>query len=331
MTLAALCPNLRSLRLDMCGRIDTETIAKWGAVFEHLERLDLEGPFLVRVNGWIEFFQNVGKKLRGFLITYVDAANLRTRWLTQSINRQTPRFDLDCLKAMVDNCPDLQELRMSQFGLLSDKWLPTLAKLKNLTSFDISSPGQYSVHDDAMIALLQEIGPNLETLNISKHTALTDRVLLEGVAKYCPRIQHLVMHNMPDYAFKRQEDEQPDSDPKGITNEGMAKFFKAWKAAGHKGLVTADLHGNYMAGSEALRALIEHSGATLEYLNISGWGQASHQALTSLGRECKNLRSLDLGWCRELTDFGMKDILDGCDSLKAVTVWGESCASCFCI
>lgn len=230
---------------------------------------------------------------------------------------------------MVDNCPDLQELRMSQFGLICDEWLPTFAKLKNLTSFDISSPGHYSVHDDAMIALLQEIGPNLETLNISKHTALSDRVLLEGVAKHCPRIQHLVMHNMPDYAFKRQEDEQPDSDPKGITNEGMAKFFKAWKAAGHKGLVSADLHGNYMAGSEALRALIQHSGATLEYLNISGWGQVSHQALSSLGQQCKNLRSLDLGWCRELTDFGMKDILDGCDSLKAVTVWGESCVSCF--
>lgn len=212
---------------------------------------------------------------------------------------------------------------MSQFGLLCDEWLPSLSTLKNLRSFDISSPGQYSVHDDAVIALLQEIGPNLETLNISKHTALTDRVLLEGVAKFCPRIQHLTMHNMPDYAFKRQEDEQPDSDPKGITNDGMAKFFKAWKAEGHKGLVTADLHGNYMAGSEALLALIKHSGSTLEYLNISGWGQVSHDVLGSLGRKCQNLRSLDLGWCRELTDVGMKDILDGCDSLKAVKVWGK--------
>jgi DNA repair protein RAD7 len=71
MTLAALCPNLRSLRLDMCGRIDTDTIAKWGALFGHLERIDLEGPFLVRVNGWIDFFKNVGDKLKGFLITWV--------------------------------------------------------------------------------------------------------------------------------------------------------------------------------------------------------------------------------------------------------------------
>jgi DNA repair protein RAD7 len=224
---------------------------------------------------------------------------------------------------MVDNCPGLQELRMSQFGLICDEWLPSLAKLKNLISFDVGSPGQFSLHDDAVIALLQEIGPALETLNLSKHTALTDRVLLEGIAKYCPRIQHLVLHNMPDYAFKRQEDEQPDSDPKGITNEGMAKFFKAWKANGHKGLVSADLHGNYMCGTQALKALIEHSGATLEYLNISGWGQVSHAVLGSLGAECKNLRTLDLGWCRDLTDLGMRDILNGCDGLKVVTVWGK--------
>lgn len=69
MTLAALCPNLRSLRLDMCGRIDTDTIDKWGSVFPHLQWIDLEGPFLVRVNGWIEFFKNIGDKLKGFLIT----------------------------------------------------------------------------------------------------------------------------------------------------------------------------------------------------------------------------------------------------------------------
>lgn len=69
MTLAALCPNLRSLRLDMCGRIDTDTIAKWGTLFGQLQRIDLEGPFLVRVNGWIEFFENIGDKLKSFLVT----------------------------------------------------------------------------------------------------------------------------------------------------------------------------------------------------------------------------------------------------------------------
>ena len=213
---------------------------------------------------------------------------------------------------------------MSQFGLICDEWLPHLAKLKNLVSLDVSSPGQFSLHDDTVIALLQEIGPGLETLNVSKHTALTDRVLLEGVAKYCPRIRHLVLHNMPDYAFKRQEDEQPDSDPKGISDEGMTRLFKTWKANGHKGLVSVDLHGNYMCGTAALEALIEHSAPTLEYLNISGWGQVSHGALGSLGAECKKLRTLDLGWCRDLTDYGMRDILNGCDELKLVTVWGKS-------
>ncbi|KAJ9104542.1 hypothetical protein QFC21_002038 [Naganishia friedmannii] len=304
ITLAALCPNLRSLRLDMCGRIDTDTMGKWGSVFEHLNRLELEGPFLVRVNGWIKFMEGMGDKLTGFLIT------------------QSPRFDLDCLKAMVKYCPNLQELRMSQFGLVCDEWLPIISELRNLVSLDLSSPGQHSLTDDPVIALLEQIGGNLETLNLSKHTALTHRVLIEGVAKFCPRIRHFTMHNMPDYAFKRQEDEQADPEPKGITNDGMARFFQAWKAQGHKGLVSADFHGNYVCQGEALAALIEHSGPVLESLNVSAWGHISPYVLLDLGKKCKNLRSLDLGWCRELTDFEIKEILEGCENLKSVKVWG---------
>lgn len=224
---------------------------------------------------------------------------------------------------MVKNCPNLEELRMSQFGLICDEWLPIISELENLTSLDLSSPGQHSLTDDPVIALLEKIGGKLETLNLSKHTALTDRILLEGIAKFCPRIRHLTLHNMPDYAFKRQEDEQPDSEPKGITNDGMAKFFQAWKTQGHKGLVSADFHGNYVCEAEALAALIEHSGAVLESLNISAWGNISPHVLLDIGKKCKNLRSLDLGWCRELTDFGMKEILEGCDSLKSVKVWGK--------
>lgn len=53
----------------MCGRIDTDTMAKWGLAFEHLHRLELDGPFLVRVNGWIKFMEGMGDKLTGFLIT----------------------------------------------------------------------------------------------------------------------------------------------------------------------------------------------------------------------------------------------------------------------
>lgn len=68
VTLASLCPNLERLQLDLCGRIDTDAMIKWGKSFKKLERIELDAPFLVRVDGWKKFAEG-HKKLKGFLIT----------------------------------------------------------------------------------------------------------------------------------------------------------------------------------------------------------------------------------------------------------------------
>lgn len=71
LTLAALCPNLEELSLELCGQLDTDTMIKWGQVFEHLRRVELWGPFNVRKEGWIRFFKDRGETLEGLLITSV--------------------------------------------------------------------------------------------------------------------------------------------------------------------------------------------------------------------------------------------------------------------
>jgi hypothetical protein len=35
------------------------------------------------------------------------------------------------------------------------------------------------------------------------------------------------------------------------------------------------------------------------------------------------LKQLNVGWCRMLTDFTMKAILDGCEQIETVKAWGE--------
>lgn len=68
-TLASLCPNLEEITLDLCGRLDTDGIIKWGKTFKHMRRVELEGPFNVRKDGWLKFIETQGKRLEGFLIT----------------------------------------------------------------------------------------------------------------------------------------------------------------------------------------------------------------------------------------------------------------------
>ena len=71
LTLAALCPNLEELSLELCGQLDTDTVIKWGQVFPQLRKVELWGPFNVRKEGWIRFFKDRGETLEGLLITSV--------------------------------------------------------------------------------------------------------------------------------------------------------------------------------------------------------------------------------------------------------------------
>ena len=236
------------------------------------------------------------------------------------LRRQTPRFDKECLETMVKYCPNLKELKMREFGLLADDWLPEIAKLKQLELLDLSAPGTSSLTDEPVIALLKEIGAELDVLNLEDHIRLTDRVLLEGIVPHCLQVRRLILANVADYT-PPQEDEQYEKS--GLTNDGVAKFFTEWKASGHEGLFEANFSMCHDLKEEALNAMISHSGATIENLNVKGWKTVSEDSLTEIGRKCPNLKDLNVGWCRLLTDFSMKEILEGCDKLERVKAWGQ--------
>jgi DNA repair protein RAD7 len=105
----------------------------------------------------------------------------------------------------------------------------------------------------------------------------------------------------------------------------VAQFFNAWKAVGHEGLFEANFAMNHDLKDEAMEAMLTHSGSTIENLSVKGWRTVSEDSLTAIGSKCPNLRQLDVGWCRQLTDFSLKEILEGCDKLERVKAWGTWC------
>jgi DNA repair protein RAD7 len=221
---------------------------------------------------------------------------------------------------MVEHCPKIRDLRFREFGLLKDSWLPILSKLQNLESLDLSAPGHVSLTDDAVIDMLSKIGPGLSSLSLEDHIRLTDKTLMQGILKHCPNVRKLDLSNIADYTPPQEDDMYEKT---GLTNEGVAEFFKAWKESGHDGLVVAELRQNHELKEEALMALLDHSGATLEKLDIKGWRMTSEESLKAIAEKCPNLRWLNVGWCRMLTDFTMKEILEGCPKIEVIKAWGE--------
>ena len=49
----------------------------------------------------------------------------------------------------------------------------------------------------------------------------------------------------------------------------------------------------------------------------------SDAALLALTKHCADtLRTLDVSWCRGVTDHGVGGLVDACESLEALTLWG---------
>ncbi|ESK96042.1 dna dependent atpase [Moniliophthora roreri MCA 2997] len=281
ITLSQLNPSLTSLRLDFCGQMSDAVIETWSTSLPNLVHLELLGPFLVRAPAWKAFFET-HKPLKGFLIT------------------QSPRFDLECMQALVESSATvLEKLRLKEVGELDDAFLQLVAKCDKLKSLDVSEP-TLSCSNEGVNSLLAKVGGRLEHLNLSNHNALTDDIL-EGIKGHVTKLEELELSALLE-----------------LTDAGVAKFFAEWE---NGPLSRINVSRNPEIGSEALTALLGHSAPALEVLNLNGLKDLSAESLSGLAN-AKDLKELDIGWCRAVDDFVVKAVLESCKGLKEVKVWG---------
>ncbi|KAJ7212921.1 RNI-like protein [Mycena pura] len=282
VALGHLNPNLTSLRLDFCGPLNDVVMASWTDSMPNLVSLELLGPFLVREAAWIAFLQS-HPNMEAFLIT------------------QSPRFSFDCLDALISSSKTtLRRLGLREIGKLDDSFLEPIAEISALTYLDLADAPE-SLSDDAVVALLSALGAGLTHLDLSAHSSLTDDILTLGILPHVHSLASLSLTHLPE-----------------LTDTGVAAFFAAFD---NPGLVRLNLARNSELGTEALKALIAHSGLTLLELNINGWKDAEEDSVNELGG-MRDLRKLDVGWCRAVDDFVVKKLLEGCKSLTELKLWG---------
>lgn len=289
--------------------MDNAVVEAWSTSLPHLKRVELLGPFLVRAPAWQAFFKS-HPTLEGFLLT------------------QSPRFDMECVQALVDNCPNLLELRLKEIGKMEDAFLEPLKKLGGqLTYLDLSYPGiPDALTEEAVIDLMSSVCGTLTHLDLSNNTRLTDGFLFQGLKPHARRLSCLLLSNIP-----------------GFTDAGVAEFFSTWVTDAMESgdspnppLSHIDLSRGHDLGSKALAALLKHSGETLTELYINGWKTTSEQALKEIGLLCPKLRKVDIGWCREVDNWVVQGIMDNCEKVEEVKVWGcqrltEACPRKVCL
>ena len=284
--LASLNPNLTTIRLDYCGRMDDAVIASWNTSLPNLTSLELLGPFLVRAPAWQSFFK-AHPNLSAFRIT------------------QNPRFDIDCLKELVKNSPGLKELRLREFGKMCDDFLEVLGSSSlTLTYLDLAYPGDVElVGEMAIMSLVKKLGPTLKHLDLSGVTSITDEFFFRCLKERGSNLESLAMADLGE-----------------LTDEKIGQFFLEWEK--NPGLTSVDLSRNHTLSSLALSGILQHSGPQLKSLNINGWKATSNESLNMIAELATGLDKIDVGWCREVDDFALAKIQDECDSLKDLSCWG---------
>lgn len=297
-SIPAFCPFVESINLQLCGMLDNSSIDAWSQKCKKLCKVELYGPFLVRVEAWYRFFQAIGERLTTFKI------------------RESPRFDKSCCEKLVEFCPNVNELGLAQIGPLNADCLSVLkAYGHQLTYLDISDPGVSApgvppkgLEDDAVIDMLQSTGARLQHLDISRNADLTSRTLLEGILANCISLQKLNVIQM------HAEEILPDH---------WVSLFTGLKERGAAQLTHLNLERCLAVDDTVIEALIEFCGSNLKELNINSCDKITENGFKQIAKHCRNLKKLDVGFCRAIDDSIVTEMINSIRDLQEI--WLFSC------
>ncbi|XP_039051152.1 dynein regulatory complex subunit 6 isoform X1 [Hibiscus syriacus] len=190
------------------------------------------------------------------------------------------------LELFINDCQSIDAMLM----------LPSLKKLERLKVLSVA--GLESVTDKFIKEIITARGDGMKELILSGCGKLTDSSL-KIIAETCSSLRSLDIGNVPK-----------------LTDNSLG-----YLASGCRSLELLKLCRNTFS-DDAIGAFLEISGEVLKELALNNVGKVGHNTALSLARRSRNLVSLDLSWCRNLTDEAMGLIVDSCLSLRVLKLFG---------
>lgn len=153
--------DLRSIELHRCGQLDSKTfefiIDNFGT---RIEKIWLDGSFLIRKDSWLKFFEICGPSLKSLRVG------------------NTHRFDNDCLIKLDECCSNLTELWIDKLHTITDYTCIGKQNAKNIENLIINNPFNETVFDDnSCIQIVKQIlknGTVLKKLSLDGCTGISN-------------------------------------------------------------------------------------------------------------------------------------------------------------
>lgn len=225
-------------------------------------------------------------------------------------------FGNEAVNLLSTVCPSLTRLKICHNQELSDEGIECIAELGTLEHLSLQCVKKTTT--DPYIKVIQSIGRQLQTFSIKKVSAVDDR-LLDAIHENCTDLAKLRI-----------------TESEFMTDAGFARLFRGWK---NRPLSFLDLQkcrhvdaakpraNEHMVGlcSQGFEALMEHSGAGLQYLNVHACRHIPRETFEKVFSGDKiyaQLRHLEISFCEEVNDLVVGYIFRSCPNLKEVNVFG---------
>lgn len=276
--------DLTVLQLDLCGRCMPDYILR-----DTLARSSHRLPSLATISlKGAHRLTDIGLTQLAVSAPALQSINLSQCSLltSQGISDFVSCFESTLRELYIDDCQNIDATII----------LPALKKLKCLEVLSVA--GIETVCDNFVIGLVKACGINMKELGFANCVQLTD-ISLQIVGKNCPNLCALdlsYLHNLTDSALKHL-------------------------ANGCQSIRRLKLRRNDFS-DEAISAFLEVTGQSLDTLSVNNIHRVAHNTAISIAKCSRNLVSLDLSWCRKLTDEALGMIVDCCLSLKLLKLFG---------
>ncbi|KAL3625302.1 hypothetical protein CASFOL_030756 [Castilleja foliolosa] len=174
--------------------------------------------------------------------------------------------------------------------------LPAMLQLEKLEVLSLA--GIQTVSDDFISKFVSANGCRMKELGLADCSELTD-LSLEVIGSTCSELRALDLSSL-----RKLTDVSMGHLANGCP---MIEILKVCRSA---------------FSDEAVSAYLDCRGESLKDLSLNNITRVSNNTALSIARKCRNLRRLDLSWCRNLTNEALGLIVDSCSLLEVLKLFG---------
>ena len=295
----SVMPTLRRLNLRNAGQFKDEVLDYMMERNVPIECLHLEATNLVSNEKWVQYFSQCGDKLQ----------SLKLAWLDNTMDETT-------FAHIVRSCPNLKQIKIRKCFNLGDQALVALSSLKRLEQLSLQD--FKSTSSATLARLILTIGPNLTTLSLGNFVEGEDEVLV-AIRSSCVKLKKLLFTGTDC-----------------CTDAGFEKLFFEW--VNHPLSVIDLSKDRFMDNSQpdgpekpiglasnGFKALLNHSGSTLEQLDITSCRHIEYESFLTMFDGIKQyplLKELALNFLTKIDTTVVAGIFRSCPRLKKLQTFG---------